>query len=473
MGDEGAENNNNNNLDTTSWSDYIAELKMLGRIAAPMILVGALQYLQQTVSMVIVGHISQLALTTVAIATALTNVTGFSVLYGMTGGLSTLCGQAYGAGQYPKLGTYTYSGVISLVLVCPPICLLWAFTAHLLRLTGQDPVVSQRARDFSLWSIPALVGTAVVGPLTRFLQAQSVVVPMLLTSAAAFGLHVLMSWILAYKVGMGDVSVAVAFGLATWLNAAALGLYVKCSAKFKETRAPFTWGALRGIPEFFQLGVPAAVMVCLKWWSMEILTLLSGHLPDPRLETSVLSVSLTITTLHLTIPLGLGVAVSTRVANELGAGNPRSARLAVVVAVSIAVVEASIVSIALFCARHVVGYAFSSDPQVVSHMSTLIPLICVFVVMDSLQGVLSGTATGCGWQKVGVYMNLGAFYLVGLPLGCSLGFATRLQGNGFWIGIVAGSVVQALLLSVFTCFLDWNKQASKARERVTTGSSSH
>ncbi|CAN0908663.1 Protein DETOXIFICATION 14 [Linum grandiflorum] len=495
-----AEEQGTNIFATTSRKDFTDELKRIARIAAPMTAVMALQYLQQTVSIVIVGHISQLALTTVGIATALTNVTGYSVLYGMAGGLSTLCGQAYGAGQYKKLGTYTYSGVISLLLMCPPICLLWAFTGRLLRVTGQDPVVADGAREFCLWSIIGLVGTTVVGPLTRFLQAQSVVVPMLLASTMAFCLHALMSWILAFKVRMGDTSVAVAFGLSTWLNAAALALYVKFSGKFKESRAPFTWSALRGIPEFFQLGLPAAVMVCLKWWSMEILTLLSGHLPDPRLQTSVLSVryatmitykscsfytlmvsdmlfgvlyvSLTMTTLHLTIPLGLGAAVSTRVANELGAGNPRSARLAVVVAVFVAVVESSIVSIALFFARDVVGYAYSNDPQVVKHISTIIPLICVFVVMDSLQGVLSGTATGCGWQRAGVLMNIGAFYLVGLPLGLSLGFAAHLRSTGFWIGIVAGSLVQASLLSIFTCFLDWNNQATKARERVNGSSSS-
>ncbi|KAH7533918.1 hypothetical protein FEM48_Zijuj04G0182400 [Ziziphus jujuba var. spinosa] len=34
----------------------------------------------------------------------------------MAGALETLCGQAYGAGQYEKLGMYTYSAMISLLL---------------------------------------------------------------------------------------------------------------------------------------------------------------------------------------------------------------------------------------------------------------------------------------------------------------------------------------------------------------------
>lgn len=57
-----------------------------------------------------------------------------------------------------------------------------------------------------------------------------------------------------------------------------------------------------------------------------------------------------------------------------------------------------------------------------------------------------------------VYINLGAFYLVGLPVGAVLGFVAHLRGKGLWIGIVAGSVVQSTLLSLATTFTNWKKQ---------------
>lgn len=69
-----------------------------------------------------------------------------------------------------------------------------------------------------------------------------------------------------------------------------------------------------------------------------------------------------------------------------------------------------------------------------------------------------GVAKGCGWQHIGVYINLGAFYLVGLPVGAALGFVAHLRGKGLWIGIVAGSVVQSTLLSLATTFTNWKKQ---------------
>ena len=46
---------------------------------------------------------------------------------GMAGGMETLCGQAFGAGQFEKLGIYTYTAVISPAMVCVPITVVWIF----------------------------------------------------------------------------------------------------------------------------------------------------------------------------------------------------------------------------------------------------------------------------------------------------------------------------------------------------------
>lgn len=77
--------------------------------------------------------------------------------------------------------------------------------------------------------------------------------------------------------------------------------------------------------------------------------------------------------------------------NELGAGNPQAARVAVLVAMSLAATEAVIVSTTLFCCRYVLGYAYSDEKQVVDYIAVMAPLLCVSVFMDSLQAVLSGS----------------------------------------------------------------------------------
>lgn len=47
----------------------------------------------------------------------------------------------------------------------------------------------------------------------------------------------------------------------------------------------------------------------MEWWSFELLVLLSGLLPNPKLETAVLSICLNTNSLAFMAPLGLGGAI--------------------------------------------------------------------------------------------------------------------------------------------------------------------
>ena len=56
------------------------EVKRLGCLAAPMVAVILSQYLLQVISLMMVGHLGELALSSTAIAISLSGVTGFSFL---------------------------------------------------------------------------------------------------------------------------------------------------------------------------------------------------------------------------------------------------------------------------------------------------------------------------------------------------------------------------------------------------------
>ncbi|KAJ4973463.1 hypothetical protein NE237_006637 [Protea cynaroides] len=452
------------------WGEIVEEIKKVGYIAGPMVAVNVSQFLVQVLSIMMVGHLGELALSGTAIATSISNVTGFSLLLGMASALETLCGQAYGAQQYRKLGIHTYSAVVSLLLVCLPISLIWINLEKLLCSIGQDPLIAAEAGKYALWLIPALLANATVQPFFRYFQAQSMILPMLLTSFATLLIYIPLCWILVFKSGLKTIGAALAIGISYWLNTIFLILYMNYSSSCEKTRVPLSMEAFQGISKFFRLAIPSAVMMCLQWWSFEMLILLSGLLPNLQLETSVLSVCLTTISFFYTIPYGVGSAASTRVSNELGAGNPQAARVAVSAVMLIAVTEALIVSLTLFAFRYILGYAYSNEKEVINYVTEMVPLISLSVIMDSMQGVLSGVARGCGWQHVGAYVNLGAFYLFGIPIAIVLAFPLHLRGKGLWIGNLIGSTLQTALLALITSCTNWQKQAIRARERIFEGS---
>ena len=83
------------------------------------------------------------------------------------------------------------------------------------------------------------------------------------------------------------------------------------------------------------------------------------------------------------------VACSTRVANELRAGNPKRTRIAVYTVMVMAGVESLMVSAIVFAARNEYGYLYSSETEVVDYVRTMAPLVSLSVIFDALHAVLS------------------------------------------------------------------------------------
>ncbi|KAL9229257.1 hypothetical protein vseg_004743 [Gypsophila vaccaria] len=453
------------------WRVVGEEMKRVSSIAGPMAGVVMLQYMLQVVSQMMAGHLGPLYLSSTAIAISISTVTGFSFLFGMASALETLSGQAYGAQQYRKLGTQTYTAVVSLTLVCIPISILWINMGRVLTFLGQDPTISYEAGKFSTCLVPALFAVAILQPLVRYFQVQSLVLPMLVISFVTLCIHIPLCWVLVFNSGLHNLGAAVAMSISFWVNLVFLVLYMRFSPKCVATRSSLSMEIFHGMGEFFSYAIPSATMTCLEWWSFELLILLSGLMPRPELETSVLSICLTTIATLYAIPYGLSAAASTRISNELGAGNPQEARTAACAAMMMEVGCALTLCSILFTTRNVFGYTFSNEDEVVAYVTAMAPLICLNVIIDGLQCILSGVARGCGWQDIGAYVNLGAYYLFGIPIAATLGFWLQLRGKGLWIGVLCGSTLQLVLLSIITFFTNWEKQVSKARERLLESNS--
>ena len=112
--------------------------------------------------------------------------------------------------------------------------------------------------------------------------------------------------------------------------------------------------------------------------------------------------------------------------NELGAGTPRAAAFSVVVVTALSFALAVAAAAVVLCLRDRVSYLFTGGEAVASAVSDLCPLLAVTLVLNGVQPVLSGVAVGCGWQAFVAYVNVGCYYVVGVPLGVFLGFYLRM-----------------------------------------------
>ncbi|VAI78830.1 unnamed protein product [Triticum turgidum subsp. durum] len=427
-------------------------------LAAPLVACSLLQYSLQVVSVMFAGHLGELPLSAASVASSFANVTGFSVLLGMGSALDTLCGQSYGAKQYDMLGTHAQRAIFVLMLSSVPLAFVLAFTGQILTALGQNPEISYGAGTYARLLIPGLFAYGLLQCLTKLLQAQNIVHPLVVCSGVTLIFHIVLCWFLVQNSGLGYRGAALATSVSYWFNVILLALYVKFSEAGRRSWHGWSRAVLKDVNLFLSLAIPSTFMTCLEYWAFEMVVLLAGFLPNPKLETSILSISLNTMWMVYTIPSGLSSAISIRVSNELGAGNPQAARLSVLISGIMCLVEGLLVVIITVSVRDVWGYLYSNEEEIVKYVSIMMPILATSNFMDGIQCTLSGAARGCGWQKVCSFINLCAYYAFGIPSAVIFAFVLKIGGKGLWLGIICAMVVQILALLVMMLHTNWDKE---------------
>ncbi|XP_054787112.1 protein DETOXIFICATION 40-like [Prosopis cineraria] len=442
------------------------ELNLLSRLAGPAIFVYLINNLMSSATRAFAGHLGNLEYAAANLGNSGVQLFAYGVMLGMGSAVETLCGQAYGAHKYEMLGVYMQRATVVLTLTGIPITLVYIFCKQILLLIGESAALSSAAAIFVYGLIPQIYAYAVNFPIQKFLQAQSIVAPSTYISAATLVLHMLLSWVVVFQLGLGLIGASLVLSLSWWIIVVAQFVYIVMSRKCRHTWTGLSFQAFHGLWAFTKLSAASAVMLCLEIWYFQVLVLITGLLDDSELALDAISVCMAIAGLLLQIGIGFNAAASVRVSNELGAGNPRAAKFSVVIVNVVSFVVAVIEAIVVLALRHVISYVFTEGQTVANAVSDLCPFLAVTLILNGIQPVLSGVAVGCGWQVVVAYVNVGCYYVVGVPLGCLLGFKFNLGIKGIWSGMIGGTLMQTFILVWITSRTDWNHEVVKAQNRV-------
>jgi len=434
--------------------------------AWPVVSTMVMFYLATIVTMSYVGELGPLDLAAAGLASMFCNVTGVSIAVGLSSGLETFASQLYGAGQYRQVGIVTQRTLVVISVALVPIGLLWFFTAPLLELVGIEADVAERASWFARVMILGLPAIAVQETVRKYLQCQGVMRPFVYVATLCNVVHLGACMILISPDGAlswGVSGAALTLVISYYLNDALVIGYCLWTRTHELTWGGWSRDCLQQIPAFLKLAVPGAGMICLEWWCFEIMTLLSASLGTSIVAAQ--TVMFSTTAIFFMVPLGFSIAVGARVGNFLGAGKPIAAqRVSVLGVISCCCITLS-ASFALFLHRRAWAQLFSQDPAVVEEIVQVMPIQNSFLILDAVQGVVSGVIRGCGNQHMGFYVNLLAYYGVALPAGLLFAFRFELGLAGLWYGLALGSFTQASGLTAFVCFVDYRALADAAALR--------
>ncbi|MFQ6669036.1 hypothetical protein Gotur_034439 [Gossypium turneri] len=404
----------------------LAEAKTQIMFAVPMVLSNVFYFSITMVSVMFAGHLGEVELAGSALANSWATVTGFAFMTGLSGALETLCGQGFGAKMYKMLGIYLQASCIISFFFSIIISVLWSFTEPILVLLHQDPEISRAAAVYMKFLIPGLFAYGFLQNILRFLQTQSIVIPLVVFSIVPLGIHFGIVYSLVNKTSLGYKGAPMAASISIWISFLLLALYVLFANKFQNTWTGFSFESFRYIIRNSKLALPSAAMICLEVWAFEILVVLAGLMPNSEISTSLVAICVNTEAIAFMITIGLSAATSTRVSNELGAGNPNQAKHAMVVTLKLSILLAVAVVVSLSLGHDIWAGFFSDSHSINKKFAEMTPLLIPSIAVDAIQGVLSGAVRGCGWQRVTVLANLGAFYFIGMPIAIVLGFKFHL-----------------------------------------------
>ncbi|KAK4740706.1 hypothetical protein SAY87_024294 [Trapa incisa] len=468
---------------------FWAESLKMWRIAAPVAFTIICQYGTNSFTSIFVGHIGDIELSAVTISLSVIgtfsfgfmvdslfdvhcNIDGLMMILvfgvtrqlGMGSALETLCGQAFGAGQVHMLGLYMQRSWIILLVTSVALLPIYIFAAPILELFGQEHEISEMAGKFTIQVIPQLFSLAINFPTQKFLQAQCKVGALAWIGFVGLVLHVGLLWGFVTWLGMGVDGAAVAYNITSWGIALAQVGYVMCCCK--DGWVGFSSAAFSDIWPFVQLSLSSAVMLCLEIWYMMSIIILTGHLDNAVVAVGSLSICMNFNGWEAMLFIGINAAISVRVSNELGLGHPRAAKYSVYVTVFQSLLIGLLCMVVIMMTKSYFAIIFTSSKKLQEATSGLAYLLGATMVLNSVQPVISGVAVGGGWQALVAYINLGSYYIFGLPLGFFLGYSMKLRVEGLWGGMICGTALQTLLLLLVLYKTNWNKEVEQTWERV-------
>nr|XP_011470328.1 PREDICTED: protein TRANSPARENT TESTA 12-like [Fragaria vesca subsp. vesca] len=440
------------------------ETVKLWRIGGPIAFTIICNFGTNSVSTMFVGHIGNLELSAVSISLSVISTFSFGFLLGMGSALETLCGQAFGAGRVNMLGIYMQRSWIILWTTCIILTPLYCFSAPILKLLGQDADVSDLAGTFTVYVIPQLFSLSINFPCQKFLQAQSKVLVLAWIAFIALMIHIGLLYLFIYVLDWGIYGAAVAYDITGWELVIAQLIYI--FGWCNEGWSGFSWLAFKDIWAFVKLSLESAVMLCLEIWYMMSIIILTGHLDNAVISLDSLSICMNVNGWEAMLFIGINAAISVRVSNELGLGRPRAAKYSVYVTVAQSLLIGILCMVIILISKDYFSVIFTSNAELQAAVSKLAWLLGITMVLNSVQPVISGVAIGGGWQGIVAYINLGCYYIFGLPFGFILGYVVGWGVTGIWGGMICGTALQTLLLVIILYRTNWNKEVEESSSRM-------
>jgi multidrug resistance protein, MATE family len=430
------------------------ESRITLKLALPLMIGQLSQMLMGVVDTVMVGRLGVQELAALTFVNSLFYVP-FIFGIGLLTGISVFTSNSRGANDPAGArGSCRHGLYLSLVLGVVLFALTWGVSLHL-DFFKQPADVMQRAKGFFQIIMASIIPALASIALKNHADALNRPWPPFWIFLGGVGLNVVLNWVMIY----GNLGCpALGFEGAAWATLisriailVAMFWWLK-SAKDLHEWVPARWFSalhLRDLGQLLSIGLPASLQMMCEVSAFSSAGLLMGFFEPTALATLALAahqIAITLAGTAFMIPLGLSMALTVRVGEAKGAGEIKRLRPIAVSGWLLGAGYSLVAAVGFLVCGKWIAAKFIDAPEVIALAASLLVVVGLFQLFDSLQVAAAAMLRGLEDARVPALMGFVSYWVVALPVGTGLAFGCKLGPIGIWWGLAAGLFVAAATL---------------------------
>ena len=440
---------------------------MLCRLSLPILLTNVCWMTIGLVDLVMLGRWSSEAVAAAMLAGVWVHLTQIAGM-GLVMGIDPIVTQGHGARDREALGRALQRGILVALLASAPIVGLRFFTAELIHATcsfaewvaGSDRLgvsggidvesaarLAEPGERYALSQSFATPFFLVYIAFRQQLQGRGILRPALAVAVAANLVNAAVNWLMIFELGWGITGAGIATGLTRTFMCLAIVWIVRRKRLLRG--AWVRWDrasrSLGGILRVLRYGIPVALHLGLEMGAFGATTFLAGMLGVQA--TVAHGVVINLASMSFMVPLGIGLAATTRIGNLIGERRYSDAQSSAQLALALSAVTMAALGVGLFLGREWLPAMYiPDDPGALALAAAILPIAAAFQIVDGLQVVGSGILRGMGRTIPPAVFNFVAWWVLALPL--AAWFVLRRGGDlvEVWWSLALGLGVVAVLV---------------------------
>jgi len=302
------------------------------------------------------------------------------------------------------------------------------------------------------WGVPGITFFLVLRYLN---EGMANTVPIMLVGLIGLIINIFLNYLLIFGhwgfPALGGIGAGWATAITQWLMVIMLLFYVFQTPffnpiqLFKNDLKP----DLNELKQLIKLGIPIGISFFVEGSIFSVIALFIASLGT--IIVAAHQIALSVSSLLFIVPLSISMGVTILVAQARGSNNHpellQTIKTGYLVNISLAFFTASIILTNAYAIAHL----YTENAQVIQLASQLMIFAALYQISDAIHLCSGGALRGLKDTAIPMLLSIISFWIIGFPLGYILGLTdllnTTLGAMGFWIGLLTGLSISAILLS--------------------------